>query len=76
MAEPDAEAQAERCHRQAQERQGALYREWEHLKSLALYSVRDFFRDGGNGAEIPKIFQATPDAYMRGLNNFSAKFWL
>ncbi|MDQ1119036.1 hypothetical protein QE383_001344 [Pseudoxanthomonas winnipegensis] len=62
--------------RQAQERQDALYREWEHLKSLALYSVRDFFKDGGNGADIPKVFQAKPDTYTRGLNNFSAKFWL
>ncbi|WP_321954602.1 hypothetical protein [Burkholderia cenocepacia] len=62
--------------RQAQERQDALYREWEHLKSLALYSVRDFFKDGGNGADIPKVFQAKLDAYTRGLNNFSAKFWL
>lgn len=62
--------------RQVQERQGALYREWEHLKSLALHSVTDFFRNGGNGAEIQKVFQVKPDAHTRGLNNFSAKFWL
>ncbi len=62
--------------RQAQERQETLYHEWEHLKSLALHSVRDFFRNGGNGAEIPKVFQVKPDAHTRGLNNFSAKFWL
>lgn len=62
--------------RQAQQRQETLYREWEHLNSLALHSVRDYFRNGGNGAEIPKVFQAKPDAYTRGLNNFSAKFWL
>ena len=62
--------------RQAKERQETLYREWEHLKSLALHSVRDFFRSGGNGAEIPKALQAKPDAHTRGLNNFSAKFWL
>jgi hypothetical protein len=62
--------------RQVQERQEALYREWEHLKSLALHSVRDFFKNGGNGVEIPKVFQVKPDAHTRGLNNFSAKFWL
>ncbi|MDH0735744.1 hypothetical protein [Achromobacter spanius] len=62
--------------RQAQERQETLYGEWEHLKSLALHSVRDYFRSGGNGAEIPKVFQVKPDSYTRGLNNFSAKFWL
>lgn len=62
--------------RQAQERQDSLYREWQHLKSLALHFVRGFFKDGGNGADIPQVFQAKPDAYTRGLNNFSAKFWL
>lgn len=62
--------------RQAQERQETLYREWEHLKSLALHSIRDYFRNGGNGAEIPKAFQVKPDAHTRGLNNFSANFWL
>lgn len=62
--------------RQVQERQEALHREWEHLKMLALHSVKDFFRSGGNGAEIPKVFQVQTDAYTRGLNNFSAKFWL
>jgi len=62
--------------RQAQQRQEALYREWEHLNSLALHSVRDYFRNGGNGADIPKAFQAKPDAYTRGLNNCSANFWL
>ncbi|EPD42318.1 MULTISPECIES: hypothetical protein [Delftia] len=61
---------------QAQQRQETLYREWEHLKSLALHSIRDYFRNGGNGAEIPKVFQVKPDAHTRGLNNFSAKFWL
>lgn len=62
--------------RQAQERHETPYREWEHLKSLALHSVRDYLRNGGNGAEIPKVFQVKPDAHTRGLNNFSAKFWL
>jgi hypothetical protein len=62
--------------RQSQQRQETLYGEWEHLNSLALHSVREYFRNGGNGAEIPKVFQTKLDAYTRGLNNFSAKFWL
>jgi len=50
-----------------------LQREWYHLRDLALFSVRDFFRDGGNGADIPETFDAVTD---RGsLNNFSLKFW-
>jgi hypothetical protein len=61
--------------RQAQERQEALSREWNHLKDQALYCVRDYFREGGMGANIPKAFQVRPDPYTRGLNNFSAKFW-
>lgn len=61
--------------RQAQERQEALYREWKHLKDQALFCVRDYFREGGTGADIPKAFQVKPDPYTRGLNNHSAKFW-
>lgn len=60
----------------AQEREDALYREWEHLKDLALFLVRDYFQAGGNGADIPKTFQVKSDAYSRGLNNHSTKFWL
>lgn len=61
---------------QVRDHQDALYREWEHLMHLALYSVKEYFRDGGNAAAIPKTFQAKVDAYSRGLNNFSARFWL
>ena len=43
------------------------------MRDLALFSVRDFFRNGGNGADIPEAFDAITD---RGsLNNFSLKFW-
>ena len=50
-----------------------LQREWYHMRDLALFSVRDFFRDGGNGADIPETFHAVTD---RGsLNNFSLEFW-
>lgn len=58
-----------------QERQEKLYRVWEHLKSLALYSVREYFRNGGDGKTIPPTFQAKTDPYSLGLNNYSAQFW-
>ena len=61
---------------QARNRQDVLYREWEHLMRLALHSVKEYFRDGGNAAAIPKTFKAKADAYSRGLNNFSTRFWL
>lgn len=60
---------------QKRERQEMLYREWERLKDHALYSVRDYFRGGGNGADIPKVFRVKLDTYTRGLNNFSTRFW-
>ncbi len=61
--------------KQQQELQDTLSREWEHLKDLALFSVRDFFRAGGNGSEIPASFQAVVGPGTSTLNNFSAKFW-
>ncbi len=59
----------------AQELQDELSRAWEHFVQLALYSVPDFFREGGDGRDIPDTFQAVPDKYSMGLNNFSLKFW-
>lgn len=61
--------------KQAQDLQDELSRAWEHFVQLALYSVRDFFREGGDGRDIPEMFQAVPDKYSMGLNNFSLKFW-
>ncbi|MFY1712356.1 hypothetical protein [Tritonibacter mobilis] len=61
--------------KQKQDLQDALSREWEHLKDLALCSVRDFFRAGGDGSNIPASFQAVADQRTLGLNNFSTKFW-
>ncbi|MBP2233388.1 hypothetical protein J2847_006726 [Azospirillum agricola] len=61
--------------KQRREVESTLYQEWEHLMSLALYSVRDYFRQGGDGGKIPETFQAKPDSYTRGLNNHSADFW-
>jgi hypothetical protein len=61
--------------KQEQELQNRLYQTWEHLMRGALYSVRDYFRDGGDGAKIPETFQVTVDSYSRGLNNYSTQFW-
>ena len=51
----------------------SLWREWSYLRDLALFSVRDFFRNGGDGKDIPEKFEAVTD--QAGLNNFSLKFW-
>ncbi|MER8808235.1 hypothetical protein [Mesorhizobium australicum] len=61
--------------KQEQDLQNTLYQTWEHLMTGALYSVRDYFRDGGDGEKIPDTFQATVDSYSRGLNNYSTLFW-
>lgn len=60
----------------ASDLQEKLYREWEYLKMQALCAVRDFLRDGGDGADIPESFNVRPDQYGGGLNNFSCRFWL
>ena len=60
---------------QSRDRQDELHEEWEHLRKLALWSLRDYFQGGGDGARIPKVFQVKADAQSRGLNNFSANFW-
>lgn len=50
-----------------------MFSVWSHLRDQAQFSVRDFFRDEGNGAEIPKTVTALTD---RGSpNNFSLRFW-
>lgn len=58
----------------AEDRENELRREWEHLEQLAHWSVRDYFRAGHDGADIPDEFEVKTDD--RGhLNNFSADFW-
>lgn len=52
-----------------------LYREWEHLKAQALFSTREFFREGGDGDAVPETFAVRPSPYGGGLNNFSCNFW-
>lgn len=61
--------------KQEEDRQTKLYQTWQHLMRGALYSVRDYFRDGGDGDKIPETFQATVDPHTRHLNNYSTQFW-
>lgn len=61
--------------KQEQDRQETLYRHWEQLTRLALHSVREYLKSGGDGNAIPETFQAKPDAHSRWLNNFSCDFW-
>ncbi|EED67923.1 hypothetical protein SR914_23225 [Comamonas testosteroni] len=56
-------------------RQEELFSQWSYLMSLSLCSVRDFFKDGKDGASIPLTFQARPDERSGRLNNHSVTFW-
>lgn len=53
----------------------ALEREWAHLLTGALYAVRDYFRQGGDGQKIPEEFKVVTDRYTGALDNFSCRFW-
>ncbi len=57
-----------------QERQDNLARTYEYLRMLAVSSVRDYLKDGGDGAQIPDTFKIREDS-RGGLNNYSADFW-
>jgi len=52
-----------------------LYAEWERLKMQALFSMREFFRKGGDGDAVPEIFAVKPSVHGGGLNNISCNFW-
>ncbi|ELO1027111.1 TPA: hypothetical protein NIK02_002299 [Pseudomonas aeruginosa] len=58
----------------ARDLEDSLYREWERLKAQALFSIREFFRGGGDGDAVPKVFPVKPSPYG-GLNNLSCNFW-
>lgn len=58
-----------------EQRQETLFGYWDHLRTLALHSVREFLRSGGDGSTIPEEFEATPGQTDRHLNNFSCDFW-
>lgn len=60
----------------AKDLQDELWREWEQLMNNGLYSLAEYFRQGGDGAAIPETFQARTDAFDHRLNNFSCRFWL
>lgn len=57
------------------DRQDRLSREWEHLMTLGLESVKEYFEQGGDGDTIPQAYEAKVDPRTRRLNNFSADFW-
>lgn len=59
----------------ARDLEGRLYEEWERLKMQALFSMREFFRTGGDGDAVPEVFVVRPSVYGGGLNNFSCNFW-
>lgn len=59
----------------ARANEAELYRVWDHLRRLALHSVKEYFQKGGDGSKIPRTFTAKQGAYGGGLNNFSASFW-
>lgn len=61
--------------KQDDELQEKLYRVWEHLRSSALQSVREYLKSGQDRTLIPEAFQATTDSYSRHLNNYSTQFW-
>lgn len=61
--------------KQQEEVQRQLSEAWEHLMMGALYSVRDYFREGRDGGNIPEIYKATVDPHSRRLNNHSTRFW-
>lgn len=61
--------------KQEQDRQKELYRHWENLMRLALHSVREYLKSGGDGNAIPETFQAKADTHSHLLNNFSCDFW-
>ncbi|MGP0171277.1 hypothetical protein ACSVIJ_05265 [Pseudomonas sp. NCHU5208] len=74
--EPDfALTGTRRNAKREQDRHDQLYREWEHLMRVSLHSLKEFFREGGDGAQVPKTFQARVDSHTRRLNNHSAQFW-
>lgn len=60
---------------QERDRQDWLYQTWDHLRKSALYTLRDYFKDGGDGSKIPETFQTIPDEHFGSLNNHSTKFW-
>lgn len=61
--------------KQAEILQNDLSSAWQHLMKSALYTVRNYFLDGGDGNNIPDSFRAITDNNGQ-LDNFSLRFWL
>lgn len=62
------------ARKQEEELQTQLAGTWEQLMRGALYSVQEFFKEGGHPSGVPEKFEARVDG--RGyLNNFSTVFW-
>jgi len=55
--------------------QNDLFAEWDHLRQLALWSVQDYFRDGGVAGYNPRTCSVKLDRYSQRLDNHSADFW-
>lgn len=70
---PEVGAYAARRKLTTRQREETLRAEWDHMRRLALFSVRDFFQIGGDGADIPETFPAV--AERGSLNNHSLQFW-
>lgn len=62
--------------KQQEDAQQKLSVTWSDLMMISLYSVRDYFREGRDGGDIPETYRATADPHSRLLNNHSARFWL
>jgi len=60
--------------KQQQEEQKKLSDIWEYLMQGALYSVRDYFKQGGEASNIPKTFQVKAGS-SGVLDNYSTTFW-
>lgn len=58
-----------------EQRQETLFGHWNHLRMLALHSVHEFLKAGGDGSAIPEKFEAKPSRNDRYLNNLSCDFW-
>lgn len=58
-----------------EQRQETLFGHWDHLRILALHSVHEFLKLGGDGSTIPAEFEAKTSRTDRHLNNFSCDFW-
>ncbi|QTT87535.1 hypothetical protein [Pseudomonas chlororaphis] len=59
----------------ARDLEDRLFEEWGRLKMQALFSLREFFRKGGDGDAVPEVFSVRPSLHGGGLNNFSCNFW-